>query len=284
VPAKIIARCTPSLGFVSLWWSRAVETILYPDGCSGRTLFYLRDHDGGKIAEVRNGIVDAVLKYDRDVQEVSHLFWVDDDVLVFPGCLIQLLKCSEQYKAEIVSGVYFTKQAVSRPLVYPKRNESSDIFWPNRQYPVFGHGMGLTLVEVGVYRRMLDLGLPMDCYGRPQWYHTTKLMDEVYEDEKGIIHLGSTEDFYFLDHAEKLGYQPYIDTTKHAFGFHYQPEYCCDCGWQHPSVKMSRTHKRDNPTHKMALEDKGYPVEQWEQWTSGECIRWQTPDGEVVWN
>ena len=46
MPASTIARCTPSLGFVSLWWSRAVETILW---ALGHRLARLRDEYTMKV-------------------------------------------------------------------------------------------------------------------------------------------------------------------------------------------------------------------------------------------
>jgi hypothetical protein len=251
---SMIAKCTPSLGNVSLWWTRATESIAWPTGGTGKAIFYLRDGVGGEIAEVRNGIVDAVLEYDRTTAPVSHLFWIDDDVLVFPGCLLELL----HQRVDICSGVYFTKMPGhgSEPLIYPERNGGADSFRPNEAYDVWGHGMGLTLVRTDVYKRMRDeLKLPPDKYGRPSWYHTTKLDEEIRQDETGILQFGWTEDLWFLENASKLGYKPRVVTTKHAFGFHYD-----------------------------ARADKGYPEEQWKQWIAGEAIVWQTPDGPVTWN
>jgi hypothetical protein len=224
------------------------------ENCCGKALFYLRDGVGGEIAEVRNGIVDAVLEYDRKANAVSHLFWIDDDVLVFPGCLLELLHLD----TDIASGVYFTKlpDSLASPLVYSERLGGADRFRPGDIYPVWGHGMGLTLVRTSVYRRMRDeLRLPQDKYGRPSWYHTTRVSDEVTQDETGLVHTGYTEDLWFLENASKLGYRPVIDGTKHAFGFHYD-----------------------------AAKDRGYPTEQWEQWIRGEPIRWRTPGGVIVWD
>jgi hypothetical protein len=70
---------------------------------------------------------------------------------------------------------------------------------------------------------------------------------------------------HFLDNAAKVGYQPRVVTTKHAFGFHYQAE-----------VR--------NRMGKVIKEEMGYPMKQWRQWIAGEKIRWDTPEGEVVWD
>ncbi len=253
MPTTTVAKCTPSLGQVSVWWSRMTESVLWPSN-TGKAIFYLRDKVGGEIAEVRNAIVESVLAYDAQANPVSHLFWVDDDVLVFSGALRELLS----HKRDIASGVYFQKMPgrTTEPLIYPTKNGGADHFVPDRYYEVWGHGMGLTLVRAAVYKRMRDeLNLGLDKYGRPRWYHTTGPDDAVEVDAGGTVHTGYTEDLFFLDNAARLGYRPLIDTTKHAFGFHYDAE-----------------------------KDVGYPEEQWRQWVAGEPIRWWTAAGEVVWN
>lgn len=259
---RIIAKCTPSLGDVSLGWCRATETIYWPNN-HGKGIFYLRDRVGDEVAEVRNAIVESVLYYDEHSAGVSHLFWLDDDVIPFPGCLLELL----HQDRDIVSGVYFTKMegSLSSPLIYPECGGGTARFVPNQVQEVWGHGMGLTLVRTEVYKRMRDelltrekdgqKQLLTDKYGRPRWYHRTNLAEEIYEDEAGIAHMGMTEDTYFLDQAAKLGYKPAVVTTKHAFGFHYDRQ-----------------------------KDTGYPQEQWEQWTGGQPITWKTKEGVVVWD
>lgn len=248
-PRVQIAQCTPSLGLVSLWWSRCVQSIFRPHN-SGYSIFYLCDGVGGEIAEVRNQLVEMVLS---DPNRQSHILWIDDDVLVFPGCLLDLLHQDK----DIVSGVYFTKlpDNLSNPLIYSAEGAGSDRFIPNQCYPVYAHGMGLTLVRTDVYRKMakeLDLGL--DKYNRPQWYRTSKMSEEIAE-VNGVVDVGYTEDVWFCRHAAKLGYQPHILTTKHAFAFHY--DFQKDCG---------------------------YPQKQWQTWSKGEKIVWDTPDGPVEWD
>ncbi len=262
MPIKVIARCTPSLGDVSIWWARATECIFWPNN-HGKAIFYDRDYAGDEVAEVRNKIVEAVLRYDAEAHKVSHLFWVDDDVLVFPGCLLELL----HQDRDIASGVYFTKMPgnLSSPLWYPDNGGGTARFLPDRIEEVWGHGMGLTLVKTEVYKRIRDEVLTRtvdgqqqrltDKYGRPRWYHRTDQTTELWQDEHDLTHMGMTEDIYFLSLAHKLGYKPAIVTTKHAFGFHYDK-----------------------------ARDVGYPEKQWQQWSSGEPIVWATPDGPVTWD
>lgn len=256
MPAKFIARCTPSLGMVSIWWSRLVESIVWPMN-TGKGLFYKRDGEGGEIAETRNTIVNDVLTWSEQNRggSYTHLFWVDDDVLVFPMCLMQLLS----HDKPIVSGVYFNKLPgkMSAPLIFPDRYGGTSQFTPNEVKPIWGHGMGLTLVKTEVYSRMRDeLNLPLDKYGRPQWYKTAgSNLEDIEQAEDGTLKLGYTEDLWFLENAAKLGYTGCVDQGKHTFGFHYD-----------------------------AAKDIGYPEEQWNQWIRSDCITWQTKDGEVVWD
>ncbi len=258
---KIIAYCTPSLGMVSLWWVRMMASIYHPNN-HGKGYFFAKDDVGDEVAEVRNCIVESVLNYDRDHHEVSHLFWLDDDVLMQPGCLLELL----HQDRDIVSGVYFLKMegSLSSPLIYPESGGGTARFIPDQVQEVWGHGMGLTLVKTEVYKRMLreqltrtvdgQTQLLTDKYGRPRWYHKTDLMHEIEEDEHGLAKMGMTEDTYFLDRASRIGYKPAVVTTKHAFGFHYD-----------------------------AKRNKGYPEQQFNQWQAGQPIVWDTPAGPVTW-
>ena len=153
---KIIAQCTPSLGLVSLQWARAIQSVLWPMR-TGHTVLYLRDGAGGEIAETRNAIVDAAMRCE-ETTPIWKLFWVDDDVIVQQGCLLELL----HQNTPICSGVYFSKREgnLSEPLIFPL-DGGVDHFKPDAIYDVFGHGMGLTLVDLDVYRRMRDeLQLP----------------------------------------------------------------------------------------------------------------------------
>ncbi len=260
--ATIVAYCTPSRGDVSIFWARTTACILHENNL-GKGLFYLRDKVGGEVAESRNALVESVLDYDAKCHKVSHLFWVDDDVLVFPGCLLELLHKDR----DIVSGVYFTKLPgnLSSPLMYPESGGGAAKFIPDKFTEVWGHGMGLTLIKTEVYKRMRDELLTRevngikekltDKYGRYRWYHTTDMSTEVSQDEHDLTSLGMTEDLHFLSQAQRLGYRPSVLTTKHCFGWHYD---------------------KDN--------DVGYPEKQWNQWISGEKITWDTPDGDVTWD
>jgi hypothetical protein len=254
--ARYIVRATPTLGAVSIWWTKAVEDILWPMNYI-KGVDYQVDSNGGEVAEMRNKIVARVLGFEDDRKEMAAIFWVDDDVIVTRGALMQLMS----HDKPMVSGVYFTKLPgkLSEPLIFPNKGGGTDRFVPapsdeERSYEVWGHGMGLTLVKADVYRRMRDeLKLPLDKYGNPEWYRTTGRAEDITV-EDGVIGANGTEDLFFCENAAKLGYKPLIDCSKHAFGFHY-----------------------DLSTGKC------YPEEQWKQYQNRKPIVWQTPDGPVTW-
>lgn len=253
---KFIARCTPSLGMVSTWWTQAVENMMWPMNYGCIRLFMHDDGNegrGGEIAEARNKLVAKVLSLESDSREISHIMWLDDDVICMRGIVVQLLS----HRRPIASGVYFTKcpGSLSEPLMFPGEGCGTDEFIPDRAYEIWGHGMGLTLVETNVYKRMRDeLSLPLDKYGNPEWYRTTFRRPEDATIDDGVVNLGSTEDLYFLNQATKLGFSGFIDTHVAAFGFHFD--------------KASK---------------EGYPEKQWKEFVKEHTVTWNTSTGQVVW-
>lgn len=244
---KCIVICTPSLGAVSVWWARQIAELIHPLNI-GRRVCFVRDDIGGQIAETRNKIVADAMRLENDRMEIDSLFWVDDDVLVSRGALMQLYG----HHRPIASGVYFLKGDPSVPLLMPGRVQGTDPFVPNKVYDCWGVGMGLCLVKMDVYRRMLAGGLPTDKLGNPEWYKTVK----EYSLQGDMLDSGGTEDLYFLDAAQKVdqAFKPLADCGKWAFGWHY-----------------------DLATHK------GWPEPQFKQWSAGKKVVWETKDGTVEW-
>ena len=245
---KFIAVCVPSLGQVSLEWAAAFRDLQLPNNV-GIVRVFVKDEVGGEIAEARNRCVSLALGMDSDRIEITHLFWLDDDVICTPLALIAL----HHKNVDIASGVYFTKSEFSTPLIYPGRIEGHTPFAPDQCFETWGHGMGLCLIKVGVYRRMKDeLALKNDKYGNSEWYRKPNFEDTEVDDK--AICTGGTEDLYFLHRAGGMGYKPLVDTGKWAFGWHFD----------------SRAQK-------------GYPLEQWGQFSKQQPVLWPTPDGPKEW-
>lgn len=243
---KIIAMCTPTLGEVSIHWHSDVQRLMWPLNC-GRAFFYTV---GKPVAEARNECVFRAMEWNKqhDSREITHLFWVDDDVFVPEGALIAL----HNHRRDIASGVYFTRCEPGEALIFSGRGCGTVPFIPDQIMEVWGHGMGLTLITMAVYQRMLDEGLPKDQFGMPEWYKTE---NEYKLDPKiGMAWHGGTEDLYFLDKTDKLGYRPLVDCTSNCFGWHYCRK-----------AKM------------------GYPKKQFIAMTKGEPVIFDTPQGPRQW-
>jgi hypothetical protein len=276
--SNFIAKCTPSLGNVSIFWTRMTESVVFPMGV-GKMLLYLRDKNGGEIAETRNGIVAEALEYDRTCNPITHLFWIDDDVMVQMGALKELLAL----KADIAAGVYFLKEdGLPQPLLWLGEFSEGPMlpFEPNKVLPIKFAGMGLTLVSLDVYKRMAaELDIGEDKYHRPQWYKT----GDADVDENGVVSVGHTEDWWFFDNAGKLNLRTMGATTKQAFGFHVMPTFTCTCGFNTCERVLANRHSVKKGSHRISEDITGYPQKQWKQWVKGKPITWNTPDGDVVW-
>jgi hypothetical protein len=245
---KFIVVATPTLGMVSIEWAAVFRNLMWPMN-TGYSHAFVRDVAGNEIAETRNAAVSIAMRYENEYREVSHIFWIDDDVLIQPRALLRLLS----HQRDIASGCYFLKCDPTEPLIFPGKGAGTTPFIPNQTFETWGHGMGVCLVRMEVYKRTRDeLELPPDKYGNPTWYKTTHAENAVVEN--GSLYVGGTEDLYFLDAAWKIGYRPLMDTSADAFGFHFD----------------SRNRQ-------------GYPIKQWNQFQSGQPIEWETPDGIVRW-
>ncbi len=242
---KIIALCTPTLGLLHVNWVAAYSELIWPLN-TGKAQLYVT---GKPVAEARNETVARALSIENEDREVTHLFWIDDDVIVPRTALLQLLR----HHRPIASGVYFTRAEPGEPLIFPNAGGGTLEFIPDQAYEVWGHGMGLTLIETEVYRKMqreLDLGT--DSCGYPAWYKTTGGEDCKVNNQ--ILDAGGTEDLYFLDRASQLGISGFVDTSANAFGWH---------------------HERKT--------NKGYPEKQYKQMKTQQPIVWETSEGTITW-
>lgn len=242
---QMVIAGIPTLGTVSTEWAVAWRTVAWPTN----TVIGIVLEKGKRVAEARNAIVRKALSLENNQLEVSHIFWLDDDVLPHRDAL----KALYNHHRDIVSGVYFTKEEAAEPLIYSGPLQGCEPFVPDKLLPVWGHGSGLTLVAGSVYRRMAtECDLGTDEYGNPQWYRT--ISGESHVDGNRETVTDATEDLYFCDLAGKLGFQCFVDTSRPAFGWHY------DAG-----------------------NSRGYPRRQWEEYQRTGAITWDTPEGKVTW-
>jgi hypothetical protein len=247
---QVIAVLTPTLGYASFWYFTGILSLIWPMN-TGKGVLPVTDHKGGEIAEMRNRLVQMMLAADESgPARVSHVMWIDDDVIVSPAAMLALAS----HDRDIASGTYFSKCEFSEPLIFDGPSAGTGLFVPGQTRESWGWSQGLSLVKLDVYRRMRDeLELEKDQYGAPMWYEPA-----LYQAVKaGTFTAPGTEDFPFFEKCHRLGYTCIQDMTQHAFAFHYDLN-----------------------------ADQGYPQVQWDQFKRREPVVWPaTKDHEeVVWS
>jgi len=246
---QVIAVLTPTLGYASFWYFTGILGLIWPMN-TGKAVLPTMDRQGSQIAEMRNRLVSMMIAADdAGAARVSHVMWIDDDVIVGPAAILSLA----QHDRDIASGVYFSKGSVPEPLIFDGPSSGTGKFIPGKTRESWGWSQGLSLVKLDVYKRMRDeLEIEKDRYGCPMWYEPA----DYQAMKAGQFHSLGTEDFPFFDKCNKLGYKCLQDMGQHAFGFHYD------------------LHA-----------DQGYPKAQWDQYVRREPIIWPATGEheEVVW-
>lgn len=121
----------------------------------------------------------------------THIFWMDDDMLVPPDAVARLLA----HDLPVVGGLYHQRAAPFRPVAYREAGGRSVelIDLPDRPFgllEVDGMGLGCCLVRLDLYLRMVDAG-----YG-PRWHR----VDE-----------GVGEDITFFRAVREMGVKVFLD-------------------------------------------------------------------------
>lgn len=193
---KLIMIGIPTFGMVSMYWHLQLADMLRIGKPMNRA-FVERVVKGHTVAEARNMIVEQIPEIEESFSaDVTHVFFLDDDVLVQTDTLIRLLS----HDRPIVSGLYFAKTEAPQPLLFSKPFAGPDMRYAGKDRPkelvdCYGHGMGCTLIE----RRVFDAV-------EAPWFSTeTGRLD-------GQEYLSHTEDMFFLEKAAAAGFQPAVDT------------------------------------------------------------------------
>lgn len=169
--------------------------------------------DGMEIGEARDGVARRCLEHDP---RPEYLLFLDDDVLPEFDAFTKLffrLKTMPQY--DIACGVYCCKWSnPADPLIYA--GDGGGAFWDwavgdlltTEQHGISSVHMGLTLIRVSLFQRMLDAGVVND---ETPFYKTVK---ENYRDKQGIMRNRSgTEDIWFCKLASQVGAKIIVDTS-----------------------------------------------------------------------
>lgn len=114
-----------------------------------RTLYAYIEKTGSYIHWARNGLVQSVLAADPSI---THLFFADQDVAMPHDAIGRLLA----RRKPVVGGLYYLKDPERNPCVIGSMDPFA--FLPNPVRPgmqqVAGIGMGCTLIEVDVFRKI----------------------------------------------------------------------------------------------------------------------------------
>ncbi len=213
--ARVIYLGVPTFGRVSIRWHAHMMQLQSP---LNRSIFHGYGL-GFEVGQARNYLVQQALDWQNDNgHTVSHVFFVDDDVLIPPYALMVLLS----RKRPIVSGLYYAKTEAPQPLILT--DPSGGVLDPvprNQVVECYAHGMGCTLIELRVFRDLIDRGMvEYETFGSqtlPQFFKTTR--DKLTQDGGAPVIGNETEDVHFLKLAAKLGYTAAVDTG--VFGFHW---------------------------------------------------------------
>lgn len=151
------------------------------------TFEYVTGYD---CARARNAIVDKAIK-----NEFDYVFMVDSDVVLLKYALSYLL----EDEPNMVMGAYPRKNEPSKSEVFDVRHEHFDSRFtiaelrnfPGNRLKIKGGGFGCALVKIDIFK---EVGYPYFNY-------------VIYKDRAFL-----SEDLYFCDKVNKLGYGIYVDT------------------------------------------------------------------------
>jgi hypothetical protein len=148
-PREFLAIGIPSFGMVHLFFTARLLNLRIPMNTTIRWFYVI----GKEVGDARNEIVARALEADGSDMRCKAVFFLDDDVLFHPDVLKRLLS----HRRPIVSGLYYTKTAEPTPLALHDEGHGTAYDWtPGEVIDVAGHGMGLTLIDADVFRRLRD--------------------------------------------------------------------------------------------------------------------------------
>jgi glycosyltransferase involved in cell wall biosynthesis len=162
------------------------------------------------IGNARNQIAHSAVE-----NKCDYLFFIDSDVVIPPDALKRLVA----HNKDIVSGMYFHKQAPFYPVAYMRevdamRNETG-LYNGIAEYPkdtlieVDAIGMGCCLIKTDVFKNFIaDTKHTMD-NGEEKTY-TECYAFEPLPPPVGMIAMG--EDMAFCKRCQDKGYKIYLDT------------------------------------------------------------------------
>jgi hypothetical protein len=174
--------------------------------------------DGMEIGEARSLIATKCLEMQPPPE---FLFFIDSDVIVPHDAFTKLLFRARTYPDyDVFAGVYCLKNpSVPDPLIYTENGQGAFWDWAvgdiltTDQHGIGAVHMGLTLIRVSLFQKMIDAGLV---------HQNGAVMDDepffftgnFRNDEPGKARLQvGTEDIYFCHKVRQLGAKILVDTS-----------------------------------------------------------------------
>jgi len=193
---------------ITVDWHRARNALSLPTNINTLEWFA----DGMEIGEARDSVAKRCLEH---TPRPEYLFFLDNDVLPSYDALTKLFfRLQTNPKIDIAAGVYCCKNQVpSDPLIYSDFGIGPFWEWTigdlltTDQHNIRGVHMGLTLIRVSLFQRMIDNHIVDDNTPFFKTINESTRVNGALKTRRG------TEDLYFCDLATKVDCKIMIDTS-----------------------------------------------------------------------
>ena len=186
-----IAMCIPTYNSVTAKWLIGFMAFIMRNSEKYELTFHITE--GQPVSRVREDITLSALAVNPD-----YILFLDSDNLIPDKAIDKLLDSMTKSGADIMSGLYFTKDPPYYPVI---REFRSDGFWILDNVPlgqiieIAGCGLGACLIKPAVFRAI----------ERPYF----KFNYETW----GKKQIMMSEDLYFCRAAMKKGFKLFVDTS-----------------------------------------------------------------------
>lgn len=165
------------------------------------------------VHSARNDILRAILQQQPE-RAVTHVFFLDDDILLPPGGLLQLLRDSQEHDLPIVSGLYIMRGEPHLPVVYRRhppsgRHVQITSFCPGLQ-EVDAVGAGCLLIRMDVIRAL-------EAEGQRKGHYWFDYLPPFSEDLSFCVRARAAGFRLALDADVKCGHLTTIQVTYETF-------------------------------------------------------------------
>lgn len=215
------------LDTITVQWHRARTSLALGTNCNFIQLF----EDGKEVGVARDSAARRCLAHNP---QPKYLFFLDDDVLPMWDAYVKLLYRLETHpEFDVAAGVY-TVKGWHDPLIY--QDEGCGPYWDwalgdlltTQQHGIKATHMGLTLIRVELFQRMLDKGIVND---------DVPFFKTIKEAGGGWTRSG-TEDLYFYRLAREVGCNIIVDTS--VMAGHIDKNTGCTWGLPNDSPPVQR--------------------------------------------